>query len=276
MARKWIVKQSLVAEPAPCEAEIIYPDSDGEKMAENNLQQRAICYATGALRAHFRDRSDVHVRGDMFIYYRDGDPEIKIVPDVFVVFGDVVVPQMSYRVWETGVVPQFVMEVASKSTHLEDRDKKAGKYQRMGVLEYWRFDPTGALFRPPELGRCVLGQRLGRSGMYEPIEPGPGAWPRSEVLELDVCEVEGRLRFWDYKQNRILASHSEERREREQAEWEREEERRLRVASERRATKAEQEQAAERRLRTKAERRVADAEAELARLRALLASTRNK
>lgn len=67
MPRKWTIKQAPLAEAAPREAEIFYPDRDGEKMAENNRQQRAICYATGALRARFQNRSDVHVRGDMFI-----------------------------------------------------------------------------------------------------------------------------------------------------------------------------------------------------------------
>ncbi len=148
----------------------------------------------------------MHVRGDMFIFYRNGDPEVRIVPDAFVVFGAVEVPQTSYRVWETGVVPQFVMEVASKSTHLRDRDDKIGTYEGIGVLEYWRFDPTG------EPGRWVVGQHLGPSGRYEEIEPGPEGLVRSEVLELDVCEVEGRLRFWDYRRKTFLASHTEERR----------------------------------------------------------------
>ena len=97
MRRKGVVEQLTVADWPVQETEVRYPDCDGEPMAENNLQQRAICYATGALRAHFLNRSDVHVRGDMFIYYRNGDPKINIVPDVFVVFGDVDVPQTSYQ-----------------------------------------------------------------------------------------------------------------------------------------------------------------------------------
>ena len=118
-------------------------------------------------------------------------------------FGDVEVPQTSYKVWEVGVVPQFVMEVASESTRLLDRDRKAGKYARLGVREYWRFDPTGELVRPPEYGVCVLGQRLAAGGRYEPLEPQPGGAVRSDVLDLDVCEVGGRLRFWDYRRAEV-------------------------------------------------------------------------
>lgn len=177
------------------------------------------------------------------------------MPDVFVVFGNVEVPQSSYRVWETGVVPQFVMQVASKSKHLKDRDKKAGTYEGMGVLEYWRFDPTAELFREPEYGERVLWQRLGPSGRYEPIELGPEGWARSEVLELDVCEVEGRLRFWDYMRKRFLSSHTE-------SEEEKQEERRLRADAERKATEAEQ--------------AYRSAEAEIARLRALLVAAKGE
>ena len=104
----------------------------------------------GALRAHYRDRFDVHVRGDMFIYYRSGNHQINVVPDVS---GGVEVPQTSYRVWEVGVVTKFV-KVASESTQLLDRGEKAGEYARIGVREYWRFDATGELVQPPVYGAC--------------------------------------------------------------------------------------------------------------------------
>ena len=255
MRRKGIIEQLAVAERPAAETDVYYPDCDGEPMAENDLQQRAICYASGALRAHFRDRPDVHVRGDMFIYYRNGKPRKSIVPDVFVVFGDVEVPQTSYKVWEVGVVPQFVLEVASKSTHLRDRDTKTEVYEGLGVREYWRFDPTGELFRPSEYGEWVLGQRLGAGGRYEPMEPGPDGAVRSEVLGLEVCEVEGRLRFRDYPEGVYLRSHTE-------AERSAEEERRNRLR--------------ERQLRKEAERARQASDAEVVRLGALLAVARGE
>ncbi len=174
----------------------------------------------GALRAHYRNRTDVHVRSDVFICHRNGDPEAKTVPEVFEVCGDVQVPQPSHGAWVTGMAPQLVMEVAPRSTHMKDRDEKRGTYEGMCVLEYWRFDPAGTLFRPPEYGERVLGQRLGPSGRYEPIEPGQSGWARSEVLELDFCDVDSRLGFWDYRQNRFLASHTEAEEARRSAEAE--------------------------------------------------------
>ena len=102
MRRKGIIEQMAVAERPAVETVVHYPDCDGEPMAENDMQHRAICYASGALRARFADHPDVNVRGDLFIYYRNGDPNKSIVPDVFVVFGAVEVPLSSYKTWEGG------------------------------------------------------------------------------------------------------------------------------------------------------------------------------
>ena len=256
MRRKGIIEQMAVAERPAVESEVHYPDCDGEPMAENDMQHRAICYASGALRAHFADRPDVHVRGDMFIYYRNGDPHKSIVPDVFVVVGPAEVPLSSYKTWEVGVVPQFVLEVASESTHLRDRDDKRTEYRKLGVREYWRFDPTGVLFRPPEYGETVLGQRLAPDGRYERIQPEADGAVRSEVLELEVCEVGGRLRFRDYQKGEYLRSHTEAEQSVQEEHGNRLRERRLRQEAERAAQEERGNRLRERRLRQEAEQSV--------------------
>ena len=40
------------------------------------------------------------------------------------------------------------------------------------------------------------------------MEPGPDGAVRSEVLGLEVCEVEGRLRLRDYRKGTHLRSHT--------------------------------------------------------------------
>ena len=40
--------------------------------------------------------------------------------------------------------PQFVLEVASRSTRVVDYIEKRADYARYGVAEYWRFDPRRA------------------------------------------------------------------------------------------------------------------------------------
>ena len=90
----------------------------------------------------------------------------------------------TYRVWDEGKAPDFVLEVASPSTAEHDARYKAGEYARIGVREYWRLDPEGALMGSPLEGYAATG------GRYEPVEsverPGRGRHLRSRVLGLDL------------------------------------------------------------------------------------------
>jgi hypothetical protein len=66
---------------------IIYPESDGQPMAENSRQFRWIVTLAGNLTALFRDDENVFVCGDQFWYPVEGEPEIRIASDVYAVFG---------------------------------------------------------------------------------------------------------------------------------------------------------------------------------------------
>ena len=68
-------------------ARVDYPSSDGQPMAETDHQRTPLTYAIDALRDHFRDRPDVYVSGNLFIYYQKGNPRAVVAPDVFVVLG---------------------------------------------------------------------------------------------------------------------------------------------------------------------------------------------
>ena len=123
--------------------EIYYPDSDGQPLGDNDWQFTAILAAVDTLRVHFAERPDVYVFGDMFIYYVEGDPEQSVAPDVCVSFGVPKHKRMVYKLWEEGRAPDFVMEVASPRTWRDDVGRKRALYERLGVTEYWRFDPRG-------------------------------------------------------------------------------------------------------------------------------------
>ena len=58
-----------------------------------------------------------------------------MAPDVIVVFGVEDRERMTYRVWEEGKGPDFVLEVASRSTWREDVGAKRAVYARMGVKD---------------------------------------------------------------------------------------------------------------------------------------------
>jgi len=121
---------------------IIYPDSDGKPMAENTLQYDWIVKITGGLRRVFGDDPKVFVAGDLFWYPVEGRPDIRIAPDVLVVFGRPPGHRMSYRQWEEeGIAPQVVFEVLSPSNRVGEMSSKFDFYRRHGVEEYYIYDP---------------------------------------------------------------------------------------------------------------------------------------
>ena len=183
-----------VPHPASGQAEVEYPYSDGKVLMETEPHARSIVAMRYQLESHFMARTDAYVAGSMAVYYRQGDPTAVVVPDVFVVLG---APQKewrkSYRIWdEGGVVPNFVVEVASESTSRRDATTKLSTYEQMGVREYWRFDPLGTLIP----GR-LAGSRL-EGGQYQPVRAVRAAgWHRSEALGLELRAERWLLRFHD-------------------------------------------------------------------------------
>ena len=203
--------------PAPAAVPVEYPSSDGKPMAENDAQRSAIMYGIGALARHFKGRRDVYVSGDLLIYYEEGNPRVSIAPDVFVVFGVEDRPRPNYKLWEEGRAPAFVLEVASPSTWRDDLGRKRSVYARLGVREYWQYDPDG-----DHLPARLQGERLTRSGyVRQPVLTTPDGTLalRSETLGLDLRAAPGReMRFRDPATGEELRSHDEEADARQAAE----------------------------------------------------------
>ena len=61
------------------------------------------------------------------------------------------------------------IEVASETTYAADTGTKLEAYQRLGIREYFLFDPQGEFYHP-----TLRGYRLTR-GRYAPIRPVEGA-----------------------------------------------------------------------------------------------------
>ena len=194
--------------PAPVAVPIDYPSSDGKPMAENDAQRDAIMYGISALTRHFRDRRDVYVSGDLLIHYEEGNPRVSIAPDVFVVFGVEKRRRLNYKLWEERRAPAFVLEVASPSTWREDVGPKRSVYARLGVREYWQYDPLGTHLPAP-----LQGERLTPAGyVRQPALPAPDGTLtlRSETLGLELRAAPGReMRFRDPVTGQELRSHDE-------------------------------------------------------------------
>jgi Uma2 family endonuclease len=126
----------------PRQAEVIYPDSDGQPMAENTLQFRWIVTIQGGLDALFKDDPDVFVAGDLLWYPVEGDNKIRTAPDTMVAIGRPKGYRGSYRQWEEGgIAPQVVFEVLSPGNRPGEMDDKWEFYKKFGVEEYYVYDP---------------------------------------------------------------------------------------------------------------------------------------
>jgi len=127
--------------------QILYPDSDGQPMAENTLQFKWIVLVKEGLEAVFRDDPNVFVAGDLLWYAQEGDPTVRVAPDAMVVFGRPKGHRGSYKQWEEGgITPQAVFEILSPGNRFGEMLRKFRFYNDRGVEEYYIYDPdTGEL-----------------------------------------------------------------------------------------------------------------------------------
>ena len=184
------------------------------------------------------------------------------IPDLLVLFDSdlaLIREQNGYVIDRQGKAPDFVLEVASQSTGTADYTDKRADYERFGVGEYWRFDPSDGEYHDVALA----GDRL-VDGVYEAIEIEELGEGRrrgySDALGLFVCWEHGMLRFFDPAAESYLRTHNEAESRADEESTRADEERVARMAAESRA-------AEERAARKVAEARMAEMDAELQRLR---------
>ncbi|GAB4234569.1 MAG: Uma2 family endonuclease [Elainellaceae cyanobacterium] len=211
---------------------VFYPESDGQPMTESDATRDYLIYCVEVLRLYFQSRRQVYVSGNLFIYYQEGNPQAVVSPDVFVIFGVNNRQRRSYKTWqEGGKLPAFILEVTSFSTRKQDEVEKPSLYARLGVQEYFQYDPTADYLNPQLKGRCL------REGQYEPlaVEYTADQTPfiHSAVLGLDlqlqtpvqqglgVAPLPKELRFYDPQTGMKLLSRQEVEQARDLAQQER-------------------------------------------------------
>ncbi|MBD6616356.1 hypothetical protein FNW02_11025 [Komarekiella sp. 'clone 1'] len=122
--------------------EVIYPDCDGQPVANNTIQFRWIVEIQQNLDWLFAEDPNVFVAGDLFWYPLEGRNTIVNAPDVMVVLGRPKGDRLSYMQWKEGeIAPQVVFEILSPSNTPNEMDKKLLFYDRYGVEEYYIYDP---------------------------------------------------------------------------------------------------------------------------------------
>ena len=121
---------------------IIYPDSDGQPMADNTKQFRWIVTIKENLEILFADQPDVFVAGDLLWYPVEGNNKLRLAPDAMVAFGRPKGDRGSYRQWqEDNIAPQVVFEILSPGNRKGEMQNKFEFYETYGVQEYYIYDP---------------------------------------------------------------------------------------------------------------------------------------
>ena len=126
----------------PAKPDIIYPDSDGEPMADNTRQFNLIVAIKLGLELLFTNDNTIFVAGNLLWYPIEGDNKTRIAPDVMVIFGRPKGDRGSYQQWrEDNIAPQVVFEILSPGNRIKEMINKYRFYQRYGVEEYYLYDP---------------------------------------------------------------------------------------------------------------------------------------
>ncbi len=228
-------------------ADIFYPESDGKPMAETDLHTEEIIRMRQMLKGQFALRPDVYVSGNILMYYEEGNIHASVSPDILVSFGIGKKRRRTYKTWEEGKPPDFVMEFSSKGTYRDDLDNKVELYAKIGIPEYFLYDAERR-YLPSDL----MGYRL-VDGNYVEILQRPDGGFFSETLNLAIYLQDESFGVYDPDTEKWLQS-AEERVEQEAD------------ARQKAEDKAEQEADA----RQKAEAEVEQLQEELKRLRARL------
>ena len=206
---------------------LVFPDSDGQPMAENTRQYEAIVTLKGNIEA-FAPRT-AFVAGDHLIYVDAQNPAARQAPDVYVAFDRPRGHRGSYKVWEEGnIFPQVIFEVLGPSNTAAEMRGKRRFYFNWGAEEYYEFDPEAGTW----LG-FVLNAETGLPDQIETMDnftsPRLGMKFAFRPLELLVYRPDGS-RFLSFQEINDLAETERQRADdaRQQVDRQREENDRLR------------------------------------------------
>ena len=174
-------------------------------------------------------------------FYHTSDPnEYPMDPDIAVIKGATFQYIRSWKIGETGPAPQVIFEIGQEETWKRDLEEGPLRCARMGVEEYYVYDPED----PPlggDAGRRLFGWQLDKtSGEMREMPVGQDGRLWSEHLDSFLVPDGQYLRLYE-RQSRLCLTEAEAQTRRADAEAE------ARHAAERRADlEAEARRAAER------------------------------
>ena len=193
---------------------------------------------------HLGSQATTLITSEVYLCPEHDSPlEGRLVPDLLVAFNidpELAARRNGYVISDHGKPPDFVLEIGSSSTgHRDATDKRTG-YAKLGVREYWRFDPSGGSYQ----GVPLAGDRL-VGGAYEPIPveriDGSTFQGYSPVLDLRLRWEQGQLGWYDPATGRHILTYHDQQARADVAEAHADAERAFRLAAEARVRELEAE-----------------------------------
>jgi len=148
----------------------------------------------------------------LLVYYEEGNPKKFIVPDVFLVKGVPPRDRRIFKIWQERHAPDAVIEVKSRKTRKKDQTVKPNLYARLGVAEYFLFDPEQDYLDPALQGFRLI------DGEYQPITPNKDGSLTSEQFGVRLKLEDQELQLYHLQTGeRLLTGLEQSRRAEQQA-----------------------------------------------------------
>src|SRR5208283_6129812 len=138
-----------------------------------------------------------------FLYYVKGDRNASKAPDAMVVKGVAKHFRRSFRTWVEKAMPCVIIELASGKTWQEDLGPKRALYARLGVAEYFVFDPEAAYLNPALQGFRLKGKK------YVPLVAAVDESLTSKELGLRLLAEDHMLRLIDARTGQPILTRQE-------------------------------------------------------------------
>ncbi len=190
---------------------VYYYDSHSTQedlMGETAFHRALVSYLVEVLKWVFQGQLCA-IYDNLNIYQTANYHEYPVAPDVAVIKGVAYkLLTRSWRVGKSGPAPQVVFEIASEETWKKDLTEKPSKYARMGVQEYFAYDPHE--FPLPQSGnRRLFGWQFDQeSQTMKEMSPGPDGSLWSQQLQSWLVPDEATLRLYD-RSGKMRLTHAE-------------------------------------------------------------------
>jgi Uma2 family endonuclease len=182
---------------------IHYPESDGKPMGETDIHRDEMVRQIELLRSYYKGQR-VYVSGNLLVYYEQGNPKKFVVPDCLVAKGLTSKKRRTYKTWVEGKAPDVMFETTSRRTKTKDAIDKPALYARLGVKEYFMFDPEQDYLDPPLQGYRLV------DGAYAPIDVDAEGYMPSVELNLLLRVDDDALQFYRANSKERLLTAEEE------------------------------------------------------------------